>query len=368
MNSPRDALRVLICISCISLCAGCTADRALIDVPCETSGCSDGMVCTSGECIPTECRGALEFADDNLEREVRSAVAVDEGDLRYGHVSGLTTLDTSVYFGRGEPGVVDLGGIGCLTRLTSLTMDNNEIRDLSPLTALPRLQHLSLVSTPVSDLAPLAEIPELESLDLSNTVNGDAPRDLQPIAGLSNLRELRIAFGRAVDLTPLSQLRNLEVLDAYANDVEDVSPLSELTNLRDVRLDANRVADVSPLVALTSIETLELSDNEVTDIGPLTLNSGLGNGDRVELSGNPVDCLALLQASSLRLLLDRGVDLLIDCLPCLDAPLGLDCRCWIDPSRDECYCHLNSLDCLCEDQPDHPDCFCYFYPDDPACD
>jgi hypothetical protein len=334
---------------------------------CDPSACEGGAAPRGCLCAPEGCTGPLELRDPALDRAVRDAAGVAEGELSYADVRDIVELDTSTANLESGPGVIDLEGVECLTGLERLAMNNNDVTDLSPLRALAALEELSLVSTPVADLGPLADLTALEVLDLGNARGLDAPRDLSPLSALQGLRELRIAFGQVSDLAPIAGLESLESLDAEANSIDDVEALAGLSGLRELELGANRIRDVGPLAALSRLELLDLSSNDVTDVAPLVENEGLGEGDLVELSNNPLDCLALLQAEILELLLERGVDVLVDCLSCLLDPTGLDCACWATPDLGACRCHLDPIGCLCEESPQDPECTCYFYPGDPAC-
>jgi internalin A len=104
----------------------------------------------------------------------------------------------------------------------------------------------------------------------------------------------------------------LTVLDLNWNDISDVRPLAGLTALTVLDLDDNNVTSLSSLSSLTELTVLEVKYNNVMDLSPLVANTGLGPGDVVELSGNPVDCA--LQATNIRSLVDRGVSLDSDCI------------------------------------------------------
>jgi len=346
-------------------CAACGETEPF----CDVASCAAGTVCgSSGECIPAACAGELIFPDVSLERALRATVGTSVGTpLLYENVRQVTDLDTSVDSTRGDPGIVDLSGVQCLTGLRRLSMRNNDISDLSPLRDLPALEELSLVSTPVTDLSPLTALATLEVLDLGYARDTVAARDLGPLSSIPSLRQLDLSHGGVTEVEPLSRLTWLEELDLDGNDIVDVSALTGLVQLRHLGLEGNQVNDVSPLARLTGLETLELGHNRVVDIGPLGENVGLGVGDFVALSDNPLDCREAAQGAHIRSLLDRSVELVVDCLSCLDDPSGLDCVCWADPDFRECYCHENPLECLCAAEPGHPDCFCYFYPGDPAC-
>jgi hypothetical protein len=63
------------------------------------------------------------------------------------------------------------------------------------------------------------------------------------------------------------------------------------------------------LTGLTQLNHLDLVGNDIQDLSPLLDNAGIGAGDSVELSGNPIQCgqpaIAALRA--------RGVILSTDC-------------------------------------------------------
>ena len=73
------------------------------------------------------------------------------------------------------------------------------------------------------------------------------------------------------------------------NQINDVSPLSNLTELNELYINNNRIQDISPLAGLTKIGRLILSNNQISDIQPLVSNSGVGEGDEVDLTGNPLN-------------------------------------------------------------------------------
>ena len=111
-------------------------------------------------------------------------------------------------------------------------------------------------------------------------------------------------------MSPLSGLNNLESLRLEDNNVSDVSSLSGLSNLASLYLDNNNVSDVSPLSGLRFLRKLSLRNNRIADLSPLVANSGLAQGDVVEVRGNP------LSRSSYRehipALQGRGVEVIFD--------------------------------------------------------
>ena len=104
---------------------------------------------------------------------------------------------------------------------------------------------------------------------------------------LTELIELRCFFSGIIDLIGLEHAVNLEYLDLWSNEIVNIRVLS----------------------SLASLSYLDLGDNQITDLTPLADNPGLGEGDYVDLTGNPLDlspgsaAMAVIQS-----LLDRGVE------------------------------------------------------------
>lgn len=102
--------------------------------------------------------------------------------------------------------------------------------------------------------------------------------------------------GRGItDLRGLEHGANLTKLRLENSRITDLSPLAGLTNLTELHLPDNQITDLSPLADLTNLTWLGLAGNQITDIAPLINNSGLGAGDYVDLSGNPLESVTSTQ-------------------------------------------------------------------------
>ncbi len=234
-------------------------------------------------------------------------------------ISGLVNLEEIAL---GENPISDLTPLSGanLERLERLYMWNCEIEDLSPLSGLTSLKLLHLYGNEVVDISPLAGLTDMEELHLER----NAIADVSPLAGLENLTLLHIYLNEIEDLSPLAGLTKLENLHIYSNRVSDVSPLSELASLRELHLGLNLITDVSPLSGLNSLELLHIFGNDIEDASPLPDNEGLGRGDRVKLSGNPLNEESLTtHISELR---RRGVR--VEYVPAPNAPSGVSARVW----------------------------------------
>jgi len=168
--------------------------------------------------------------------------------------------------------IEDLTGLEYCTDLTTLRLEGH-IVDVSPLAGLSNLTHLSLGDDEI--------------------LGGNQIVDVSPLAGLTNLTWLGLSYNEIVDVSPLAALTNLTHLEFISNEVSDVSPLTGLTNLTELWLSDNEVSDVSPLAGLTNLTGLCLYDNQVSDVSPLAANPGFGEGDRIDIRGNPLSQAAL---------------------------------------------------------------------------
>ena len=125
------------------------------------------------------------------------------------------------------------------------------------------------------------------------------------------------------DLRGLELARNLTSLDVsndfvLQNSVRNLSPLADLTNLRFLDLQNNDVTDVTPMAGLFNLDELYLAGNPVFNIGPIVANAengGLGAGDTVSLSREPLiddeGMTSEIVADQLDRLVDLGVDVIL---------------------------------------------------------
>ena len=134
------------------------------------------------------------------------------------------------------------------------------------------LTELMAPNANISDLTGLGFATNLTRLDLSyeqvdgEWKNSNAVSDLSPLAGLTQLTGLHL----------------------QGNNISDISAVANLTNLTWLNLWGNSISDISPLVGLTNLTDLYLGDNNISDLTPLVANTGLGNGDTVNVQHNPL--------------------------------------------------------------------------------
>ena len=179
--------------------------------------------------------------------------------------------------------IADLAPLAGLTNLIELSFGYNQISDLAPIAGLTSLTCLQLDDNPITDFLPIAGLINLRRIQFGNQVV-----DLTPLAGLTSLDTLFLSACQTSDLTLLAGLTNLTWLYLDGNQISDLTPLAGLTSLTTLHLGLNQIADLAPLAGLTNLTQLVLDANHIADLAPLVANAGLGAGDYVSLSRNPL--------------------------------------------------------------------------------
>ena len=221
-----------------------------------TPDCTDGFVCVLGKCL-NDCTGTVVFPDENLETTVRAAIGKTKGEISYKDLVDITLLQATI------DGVEDLTGLECMTSVQELDLSTNRISDIRPLSVLQRLETIVM------------------------TLN------------------------YVVDIGPLYHLDGLKVLGLGSNDITDISGIENLERLEKLFLPENSIEDISPLAGLVELKMLTLNGNEISDLAPLASNPGIGDGDEIMVTDNPIDCDE--QSEEIREIRLKGAKLLVDC-------------------------------------------------------
>ena len=220
-------------------------------------------------------------------------------------LSGLTDL-TDLYLQ--DNSVSDISAVSGLTNLRRLGISNNNISDISAVSGLTDLAHLYLLDNSVSDISAVSGLTNLTHLSLTN----NSVSDISAVSGLTNLTSLSLWNNSVSDLSAVSGLTNLRALSLPGNSVSDISALGGLTQLTSLYLNNNFISDISALVGLIQLTRLYLNNNSISDISALVANTGLGNGDTINLRGNRLSSLS--SGTHIPTLQSRGVT--------IDVPAG----------------------------------------------
>lgn len=237
-------------------------------------------VASKSEVAPTAVN-IIRFKDRNFEKAVRESIHKPSGDITGEDVKGVYEL-----YCEGK-NIKAIDGIQYFENLRSLSLYDNQIRDISCLSSLTELRFLLLGKNCISDISALDKMNKLEVLSLffNNITSIEALKgkrylehviiknnkitDITPLADAKELKELWMENNAIADISVLKNFKKLKVLIAEDNLIEDISPLQGLEYLERIDLERNRITDISALGALKHIKRLDLTSNEITDISAL---------------------------------------------------------------------------------------------------
>ncbi len=114
-------------------------------------------------------------------------------------------------------------------------------------------------------LAPLARLKELRTIDLENA-NG--PYSLTPLAGLVQLRELKLPGVKVDDVAPLAGL-GIEELVLKDTDVADLGPLAKLLKLWRLDIWQTPATDLGQLAPCTELRELVAGNTQAKELPTL---------------------------------------------------------------------------------------------------
>ena len=142
---------------------------------------------------------------------------------------------------------------------------SHQVRDISPLDGLSQLKELNLRNTSVTDLTSLRGLAHLERLDCAMT----RITEWHFLQDLRALKTLHVSGTNLSDLTPLQPLKALQVLECSETEICELGPIAELSNLQRLNYDGTLISDLQPLKALSKLERLSIEDCPVSDLSPL---------------------------------------------------------------------------------------------------
>ena len=281
---------------------------------------------------PDEVQAPIRFSDPALEKAVRRAMGIPEGEITTGMAKDLKELYADLSTGSGDE-MYTLDDLKYFIQLENLSVKGQPVSDISPLEGLKKLKMLNLEDTNAQDISVLAELENLEILNLRNT----PVDDLTPIAGLGHLFGLHLSGTQVQDFSsvkglfqslvkydfPLAGDGMVQFTDAVLEErvrramgkgeggitqgeakevtaldlsqdwrsegsIRSLAGLQWFTGLETLSIAGNRgLRNLSPLDSLPALQTLDFCWCDVRDVSPLqnlvslrTLIFGWGN--RVE--------------------------------------------------------------------------------------
>ena len=237
------------------------------------------------------------------------AVNLKALDLRWNVIEDVSALGSLEYLSDLNllgSAISDVSALGSLQYLRSLNLAGNAISDVSALGSLEYLFQLNLAGNAISDVSALGSLQYLRWLFL----DGNAISDVSALGSLEDLWALSLGHNEISDVSVLGSLLDLTFLDLSRNEISDVSALGSLESLTQLWLDGNAIEDVSALGSLEDLVDLNLRSNAISDVSALARNIGIGDGDHLDLRGNPLSTESI--ETHIPALLRRGVDVLFD--------------------------------------------------------
>ena len=237
-------------------------------------------------------------------------------------LAGMTQLESLRLWGNSNnsnaSGIMDIGGLAGMTKLTSLNVNVGDVKDFSPLAGLTSLIDLNMYGEYVlEDLSFLRNLTQLQNLHMSGNYSEGAPviKDLSDLSGLTKLTslQLNVPIASLDGLENLTKLREMRMhgsnstytdVDTLTNLTElvtlnlpyrqynydnplppvDISGLKNLTKLQELRV--YNPASLEPLRGLTELRSLEVQSNNRNDTMSLESLSGLTKLTDLRFDGN----------------------------------------------------------------------------------
>lgn len=232
--------------------------------------------------------GILDFTAlenlTSLTSLLLDSTSMNDGD--FAHLSGLTGL---AVLHVNDNQISSLNPVAGMMGLHWFSAYDNDIGDLSPLANLTGLSSLSLARNPLTSLAPLAGLSNLTQLDLSRC----GLSNVDALAGwFPNLETLRLSDNEIGQIAGWGSWASIETLELDGNALETTEWLAGLSGLTTLLMNDNNLDDLSGLAGLANLYCVGLRSNEITDLSALVSNAGIGTGDWVWVTGNPLNGVA----------------------------------------------------------------------------
>lgn len=149
-----------------------------------------------------------------------------------------------------------------VNEITELHCNNRGITNLSGLEYFGNLKTLTLVNNNIRDIWPLASLKQLTTVNLGkNNIY-----DLRPLASLTYLSQLNLHQNDISDVTPLTELNLLVSLNLANNKVEKLQYFGKEFEVKELNLSGNPLNDLAPLGFIAGLETLDVSNAKLKNI------------------------------------------------------------------------------------------------------
>lgn len=280
----------------------------------------------------------LELAATRVEsleplKEMRSMERLNFSDTDVDDLSPLSGMKELFYLKMERTPVEQLGPLKDLSGLHFLFADQTKVSDLSPLNGLPELNRIYCDRTGVTRTEAIRFMEQnpnvlvvYESADLVNWWRNISPawREVfsdhvslfseptkEELHRIIKIKTLNIAGNQRIKtLEPLANLSQLRELSCQGTGIDHINPLSSLADLRILNFSDTRVEELDPLEGLTKLEKLTFDRTPVSRILPLMELEELKNiyCDQTQIPEEEIivfmqshpDCLVVYQTAELQ--------------------------------------------------------------------
>jgi len=150
--------------------------------------------------------------------------------------------------------------------IEKLDVSNNQIfKDLSPVSGLTELKEINISNTLINDLSPIRNLNKLEIFNCSNSpVNS-----LESLRYINALKELNCSNTNIDNIDITTNLLNISNLELSNTKVSQIVALADLKNLVHLNISGTNISDLRPLNNLNLLSDLNLSNTKLQNISSL---------------------------------------------------------------------------------------------------
>ncbi|MBK3926344.1 leucine-rich repeat domain-containing protein [Listeria ivanovii] len=222
-------------------------------------GSSQGMKVEAANISKDEAINKI-FPNANLAEEIKKEL----GKTSITDVVTQNELDTITSIS--GSGVDTIEGMQYLNNLTFIVFNKDNISDLSPLAGLTKMKHIMLAYNKIKDISPLANMTDLEYL----SIPGNQISDISSLLNLTKLNHVELENNQISDISVLANLTDIDYLTLATNQISDISAVGNLTKLTYLTARKNKIKDISALANLTNLGLLNVSKNQISEVSALS--------------------------------------------------------------------------------------------------
>ena len=189
-------------------------------------------------------------------------ISMDNNELKdLSGMDGVTTVEKASFSGNQ---ITDISGLSGNEKLYYLNLNDNNITDISVLEPFVYLKKLYLRNNDIEDSSPLRYTSVLEELNLSNN---SKISDISFIKNSSaTLKVLSICGIDASGIDFFNALNKIEELWISNCNLEDISFVSAMPSLIHLNASDNHIGTITSLKNLTGLKTINLANNEISSL------------------------------------------------------------------------------------------------------